>query len=67
MRIWEESSSLVCEVSDAGGIEDPLVGRGKPPADRGSGLGLWLANQLCDLVQIRSFPTGSVVRLHVRR
>jgi hypothetical protein len=42
-------------------------GRGKPTADRGSGFGLWLANQLCDLVQIRSFSTGSVVRLHVRR
>ena len=41
-----------------GRILDPLIGRGKPPADR-VGFGLWLANQLCDLVQIRSFPTGS--------
>ena len=31
-----------------------------------SGFGLWLANQLCDLVQIRSFADGSVVRLHLR-
>jgi hypothetical protein len=30
------------------------------------GYGLWLANQLCDLVQVRSFPTGSAVRLHMR-
>jgi anti-sigma regulatory factor (Ser/Thr protein kinase) len=67
LRIWEEDSSLICEVSDAGRIEDPLVGRRKPPPDRGSGFGLWLANQLCDLVQIRSFPTGSVVRLHLQR
>jgi anti-sigma regulatory factor (Ser/Thr protein kinase) len=67
LRIWEEGSSLICEVRDAGHIEDPLVGRGKPPVDAGSGFGLWLANQLCDLVQIRSFATGSVVRLHVRR
>ena len=28
-----------------------------PPAT-----GLWLANQLCDLVQIRSFAAGTVVR-----
>jgi hypothetical protein len=28
------------------------------------GRGLWLANHLCDLVQIRSLPTGGVVRLH---
>jgi len=67
VRMWEEDTSLICEVSDAGRIDDPLVGRGKPPPDRGSGFGLWLANQLCDLVQIRSFSTGSVVRLHVRR
>ena len=67
LRIWEEGSSLICEVSDAGRIEDPLVGRGRPSTDRGSGFGLWLANQLCDLVQIRTFPSGSVVRLHVAR
>jgi anti-sigma regulatory factor (Ser/Thr protein kinase) len=66
LRMWEEGSTLICEVSDTGRIDDPLVGRGKPPPDRGSGFGLWLANQLCDLVQIRSFSTGSVVRLHVR-
>jgi anti-sigma regulatory factor (Ser/Thr protein kinase) len=67
LRIWEEGSSLICEVSDTGRIEDPLVGRGRPSADLGSGFGLWLANQLCDLVQIRTFSTGSVVRLRVAR
>jgi anti-sigma regulatory factor (Ser/Thr protein kinase) len=67
LRMWEEGSSLICEISDGGRIEDPLVGRGKPAADGGSGFGLWLANQLCDLVQIRTFATGSVVRLHVAR
>jgi hypothetical protein len=66
-RTWEEGSSLICEVSDTGRIDDPLVGRGNPSVDHGSGFGLWLANQLCDLVQIRSFTTGSVVRLHVGR
>jgi len=24
-----------------------------------------MVNQLCDLVQLRSFPNGAVVRLHV--
>ena len=67
LRIWEEDTSVICEISDSGQILDPLAGRRKPPADRGSGFGLWLANELCDLVQIRSFPSGSVVRLHVRR
>jgi hypothetical protein len=29
------------------------------------GRGLWMVNQLCDLVQLRTFPTGAVVRLHL--
>ena len=67
LRIWEEGSTVICEIRDRGRITDPLIGRTKPPADRGSGFGLWLANELCDLVQIRSFPTGSAVRLHFGR
>jgi anti-sigma regulatory factor (Ser/Thr protein kinase) len=67
LRMWEDTASVICEVRDRGRILDPLVGRTKPPADRGSGFGLWLANELCDLVQIRSFPTGSVVRVHLGR
>jgi anti-sigma regulatory factor (Ser/Thr protein kinase) len=65
--VWEDGDAIVCDVRDAGRIADPLVGRVRPAPGQGSGLGLWLANQLCDLVQIRSFPTGSVVRLRVTR
>jgi anti-sigma regulatory factor (Ser/Thr protein kinase) len=67
LRLWTQDGSLVCEIRDTGQIEDPLVGRRRPSAGDTSGYGLWLANQLCDLVQIRTFRTGSVVRLHVRR
>jgi anti-sigma regulatory factor (Ser/Thr protein kinase) len=67
LRMWVEDGELLCEVRDAGVIEDPLAGRSRPLPDRGSGFGLWLANQLCDLVQIRSGPDGSAVRMHVRR
>ena len=59
------AAAVVCEVRDAGRIQDPMVGRERPPPDRDGGRGLWLANQLCDLVQLRSFPTGAVVRLHL--
>jgi anti-sigma regulatory factor (Ser/Thr protein kinase) len=34
-----------------------------PPLSDEGGRGLWLANQLCDLVQIRSGENGTVVRL----
>lgn len=65
--IWEDGDAIVCEIRDAGRIADPLAGRVRPALGQGSGLGLWLANQLCDLVQIRSFPMGSVVRLRLGR
>ena len=66
LRIWREPEALICEVRDGGRIDEPLVGRERPGNRRTDGRGLWLANQLCDLVQIRCFPTGSVVRLHMR-
>jgi anti-sigma regulatory factor (Ser/Thr protein kinase) len=66
MRMWREGDALLCEVSDGGRISEPLVGRVHPRPDQWSGRGLWLANQLCDLVQIRSSDAGSVVRLHMR-
>jgi anti-sigma regulatory factor (Ser/Thr protein kinase) len=66
MRIWEDVDRIYCEVADDGLIEDPLVGRLRPSLDEDHGRGLWLANQLCDLVQIRSGPAGTVVRLSMR-
>jgi len=65
LRVWSEPGALVCEVSDSGHIEEPLVGRVHPATDQPSGRGLWLANHLCDLVQIRSSPRGSVVRVYM--
>ena len=65
LRIWRDHGALVCEVRDAGRIEDPLVGRARPAVDRDGGRGLWMVNQLCDLVQLRTFPSGAVVRVHV--
>lgn len=64
LRIWSEGAALVCEISDDGVIRNPLVGRVRPTGDRSTGRGIWLANQLCDLVQVRSGAAGTVVRLH---
>lgn len=63
-RIWRDGRSLVVEISDEGRIVDPLAGRLRPPLDGQSGRGLWLANQLADLVQLRSSAHGTVVRAH---
>ena len=64
---WATPSSVICEVRDQGVIGDPLVGRFRPEPTEDGGFGLWLANQFCDLVQIRSGDHGSIVRLHMRR
>jgi anti-sigma regulatory factor (Ser/Thr protein kinase) len=67
LRVWRDGDDLVCEVRDSGRITDPLVGRVRPlPSDPG-GRGVWIANQLCDLVQIRSTDGGTVIRLYQRR
>jgi anti-sigma regulatory factor (Ser/Thr protein kinase) len=67
LRIWSSDRYVIAEVRDRGRIEDPLVGRRKPsPTDEG-GIGMWLVNQLCDLVQVRTLADGSVVRVHLAR
>ena len=67
LRIWQGDGALVCEVADAGRIADPLAGpRAARPSGQSGGRGLWLCNQICDLVQLRAFASGSVVRLHTR-
>ena len=67
MRIWQERSALFCEIRDGGHFNNPLADRQRPSADLTSPRGLWLVNQLCDLVQIRSLPDGTVVRLQMNR
>jgi hypothetical protein len=66
LRVWDEGDSVICEVSDRGRMDKPLAGRARPELDEQGGWGLWLANQLCDLVQLRTLADGMVVRLHVR-
>jgi anti-sigma regulatory factor (Ser/Thr protein kinase) len=67
LRIWSEPEAMICEIRDSGHISDPLVGRELPPSGQEGGRGVWLANQLCDLVQVRSSPVGTVIRLHALR
>ncbi|GAA2123956.1 sensor histidine kinase [Kitasatospora saccharophila] len=67
LRTWVEGADLICEFHDAGHLQDPLVGRLRPTIDQVGGRGLWLVQQLCDLVQIRSTAqAGTTVRLHTR-
>jgi anti-sigma regulatory factor (Ser/Thr protein kinase) len=65
--IWHTGEEIICQVRDQGWIADPLAGRQRrSPED--SGHGLWVVNQLCDLVEIRtSQAAGTIIRLHMRR
>jgi anti-sigma regulatory factor (Ser/Thr protein kinase) len=66
LRLWRDGGVVVCEVTDAGRLTGPpLLGRQYPDVDRIGGRGLWLVNQVCDLVQIRASPAGTTVRVHV--
>jgi anti-sigma regulatory factor (Ser/Thr protein kinase) len=67
LRLWAESDTVLGEVSDTGSISDPLAGRRRPAPEQAGGRGLWIANQVCDLVQIRSGPEATVVRVHMAR
>jgi anti-sigma regulatory factor (Ser/Thr protein kinase) len=63
MSIWREGNHLLIDFEDRGTIEAPLAGRLHPTTDQSGGRGLWLANQLCDLVQVRSGTLGTTVRV----
>jgi anti-sigma regulatory factor (Ser/Thr protein kinase) len=63
LAMWVEADAVVIEFSDAGHLADPLTGRIRPPLDSVGGRGLYLVHQLCDLVQVRSSPRGTTVRV----
>jgi anti-sigma regulatory factor (Ser/Thr protein kinase) len=65
LRIWRTGSEILCQVDDQGRIADPLAGRRRrSPGD--SGHGLWVVNQICDLVELRTGQEGTTIRLHMR-
>ena len=66
LAVWVADRALICDVADDGRIDDLLVGRVLPPLDGLGGRGVWLANQLCDLAQLRSGDDFTQVRLHTR-
>jgi anti-sigma regulatory factor (Ser/Thr protein kinase) len=65
VRFWRHDGRLVCEIRDGGHVTDPLAGRELPATEEPGARGLWIANKLCDLVQIRSYEWGTIVRLQL--
>jgi anti-sigma regulatory factor (Ser/Thr protein kinase) len=67
VRIWHTPAEVLCQVEDGGFIVDPLAGHFRPADEQSGGQGLWLVNQVCDLVQIRTSNQGTTIRVHIRR
>jgi anti-sigma regulatory factor (Ser/Thr protein kinase) len=69
LRLWASADRVVCRITDRGdGLSDPFAGYGPAHGEdlsRG-GMGLWLARQLCDHVDITSDDDGVTVRLTSR-
>jgi anti-sigma regulatory factor (Ser/Thr protein kinase) len=69
LRLWTAADRIVCTIGDGGpGWDDPFAGYGPAHGEdlsRG-GMGLWLARQLCDHVDISTAGSGVKVRLTVR-
>jgi len=63
LAMWLEPGAVVVEFSDAGRLVDPLTGRLAPSLDQVGGRGLYVVNQLCDLVAVRSSDAGTTVRV----
>lgn len=66
ISLWRTEGEMICQLADTGHIADPLAGRRSPDRDHPGGQGLWLVNQVCDLVEIRTSRQGTIVRLHMR-
>jgi len=66
LRLWGSADRVVCRISDSGpGMDDPFAGYGPAHGSdlsRG-GMGLWLARQLCDHVDVIDEGAGLTVRL----
>jgi hypothetical protein len=66
VRTWEQPGAIVCDFRQPGAaISDPFLGLRPAELAPGDGDGLWLANQICDWMDIRSDPAGSTIQLQI--
>ena len=63
LGLWQAEGRVVCEVRDLGFIEDQLIGLRRPTLSGERGRGIWFAHQVSDLIQLRSSPSGTTVRI----
>jgi anti-sigma regulatory factor (Ser/Thr protein kinase) len=65
LRLWLSDDGVTAEVTDTGTTMLRFPGMVAPPATGPRGRGLWLASELCDVMQVWSEPAHTVVRLRM--
>ena len=65
-RLWRDDQTVIAEVTTRSRLADAAVGRRRPDAGAAGGRGLWLINQICDLVELRSAADTTTLRMHLR-
>ncbi|WP_329110018.1 sensor histidine kinase [Micromonospora sp. NBC_01699] len=67
LSVWTDDKQLICQLSDNGHIAEPLAGRIPAAPDQDGGRGLFLVNELCDLVRVHTRPGATSIRVHMHR
>jgi hypothetical protein len=66
VRAWEQPGAVVCDFRQPGAsISDPFIGLRPAELVPGDSDGLWLTNQICDWMEIRSGADGCTIQLQV--
>jgi anti-sigma regulatory factor (Ser/Thr protein kinase) len=65
VRLWQDGPTVISEVRTEGPPLDALAGRIRPSDEALGGRGLWLINQLCDLVELRCEEQETSLRMHL--
>jgi anti-sigma regulatory factor (Ser/Thr protein kinase) len=65
LRIWQDGTTLVCEVRDGGQLRDPMAGRVPVAVDATAGRGLLMVNYVCDLVRVHTGTAGTTIRAYM--
>ncbi|MEU5876416.1 anti-sigma factor RsbA family regulatory protein [Spirillospora sp. NPDC047279] len=67
MRVWVDETALVCQVSDAGHLTDPLAGREPVGLSHNGGRGLLMVNYVADLLRVHTTPEGTSFQAYFAR
>ncbi|WP_406388117.1 anti-sigma factor RsbA family regulatory protein [Streptomyces sp. NBC_00887] len=62
--VWSQDGQVLCEVTDAGQLSDPLAGRRPAAREQLGGRGLLMVHYLADLVRVHTSPEGTAIRFY---